>query len=213
MRKLVNFSKKKSVANKQNVIQFTYCRLKLWLIEDVAYKYANEWIASAIWRRREWMISEGETMPPEQLKRKWMCLVQNRHRLQSNCIWLGWYLVSSVDFSAFDLFMCVFVSFSPSFRFPFPSYSFAVVNATLIDLLPPNELPAVHAQHVTLHFHFYREREKKIFPKRFSIVCCSLTEPLLFILLFFLLPFICLRIESSFNLVCLVFVFTTGLNC
>lgn len=36
--KIDDFFKEKSVANKQNVIQFIYSRLKLWLIEDVAYK-------------------------------------------------------------------------------------------------------------------------------------------------------------------------------
>lgn len=93
---------------------------------------------------------------------------------------------------------------------PFP-LNRALFNATLIDLLPLNEVYGIRiysTHHVKLYIaQTYTHSIFSLFlsPAYFENDSIVFSEPLLFIWLFFL--HFCLDIESSFNWVCLVFRF------
>lgn len=92
--------------------------------------------------------------------------------IQNNCIWLG--ALMCAFFFFFFLVCAVSLCMWSDVFVVSPSPSSILFNATLINLLPPNEvplLPAIHAQHVTFHFFVW----VAIFRWNYSIVCSLLT--------------------------------------
>lgn len=205
---------------KRNKTSFNLPRLKLWLIEvcslkDISTVFVRKWCAVRVFVPVAcWLLdySRGENIIAHvsyaiETIRNWNVKMRTKSSFTKQMHFVVGFI---------GRFQHFFSRWIPEFDLsllnvtPFP-LNRALFNATLIDLLPLNEVYGIRiysTHHVKLYIaQTYTHSIFSLFlsPAYFENDSIVFSEPLLFIRLFFL--HFCLDIESSFNWVCLVFRF------
>lgn len=115
---------------KQNVIQFTYSSSNCWLIEEFVFVWKTLYSEHILLFHKGWEYNcSCFSYATESIQ------VKRVRSQSSNCIGLTFFF-SSVSFYNWSFYVCVCVWLSL-----FPSFLFGLFNASLIDLLPLNEVP------------------------------------------------------------------------